>query len=283
MNILEQKVAQKSHIIYSCEFCDYNTSKKNDFNKHLLTRKHQKNSVLEHFEQKKSQKSHNHICSVCGKLYTSRNGLWYHEKQCVKNEAKIKDLNNDDLVMMMGEALKQMKKQSDIISELVPKVGNNNNNTNFNLNIFLNEDCKDAVDWGEFLMSIDLEVDDLQALKNSNITTSISNAICNKINELGVYKRPIHCYDPKRKKLCIKNNKDWEKDDDMVNSLIEKGDKQLQHKYITLIRKWEEENPNFMNDDKLMEEYVELQSKLYDNVDNKKNKISLIKEINIPK
>jgi hypothetical protein len=69
----------------------------------------------------------------------------------------------------------------------------------------------------------------------------------------------------------------------MVNSLIEKGDKQLQHKYITLIRKWEEENPNFMNDDKLMEEYVELQSKLYDNVDNKKNKISLIKEINIPK
>jgi len=57
MNILEQKVAQKSHIIYSCEFCDYNTSKKNDFNKHLLTRKHQKNSVLEHFEQKKSQKS----------------------------------------------------------------------------------------------------------------------------------------------------------------------------------------------------------------------------------
>jgi len=283
MNILEQKVAQKSHKIYSCDFCDYNTSKKNDFNKHLLTRKHQKNIVLEHFEQKKSQKSPNHICSVCGKQYTSRNGLWYHEKQCVKNEAKIKDLNNDDLVMMMGEALKQMKKQSDIISELAPKVGNNNNNTNFNLNIFLNEDCKDAVDWGEFLMSIDLEVDDLQALKNSNITTSISNAICNKINELGVYKRPIHCYDPKRKKLCIKNNKDWEKDDDMVNSLIEKGDKQLQHKYITLIRKWEEENPNFMNDDRLMEEYVELQSKLYDNVDNKKSKISLIKEINIPK
>ena len=83
--------------------------------------------------------------------------------------------------MMMGEAVKQMKKQSDIISEVAPKVGNNNNNTNFNLNIFLNEDCKDAVDWGECLMSIDLEVDDLQALKNSNITTSISNAICNKI------------------------------------------------------------------------------------------------------
>lgn len=283
MNILEQKVAQKPHKNYSCKFCHYNTSKNNDFNKHLLTRKHQKNSGLEHFEQKKSQKSPNHICSVCGKQYMSRNGLWYHEKQCVKNEDKIKDLNNDDLVVMMGEALKQMKKQSDIISELVPKVGNNNNNTNFNLNIFLNEDCKDAVDWGEFLMSIDLKVDDLHALKNSNITTSISNAICNKINELGVYKRPIHCYDPKRKKLCIKNNKDWEKDDDMVNSLIEKGDKQLQHKYITLIRKWEEENPNFMNDDKLMEEYVELQSKLYDNVDNKKSKISLIKEINIPK
>ena len=184
---------------------------------------------------------------------------------------------------MRLEALKQMKKQSDVISELVPKVGNNNNNTQFNLNIFLHEDCKDAINWTDFVNSIELEMSSLKKLKDSNITDSISTAICNKINELGVYKRPIHCFDPKRKKLCIKNDIEWEKEENVVDKLIDTGDKKLQKKYIELINKWEREHPNWQKNEKETEEYMELTQKIYGDIDKKKNKIILVKEVNIPK
>jgi hypothetical protein len=289
MDNFEQKVAKSRHQKYHCSVCDYTTCKKSDFTKHEMTRKHQKNTHFEHFEQKKSQKSPKHICVHCGKEYKSRTGLWYHENKCsnspevLDDNKVISDIPKNELVKMMGDALEQIKKQSQQIDELIPKVGNNNNNTQFNLNIFLNEECKDAVDWSDFLKSIEIELCDLEVLKDSNITTSISNVICNKINELGVYNRPIHCYDKKRKKLCIKNKNDWEKDDTKVDKLIEIGDKELQHKYISSIVKWEEEHPNWMSNEKEVEEYMELQSKIYGDIDDKKNKILLVKELNIPK
>ena len=103
------------------------------------------------------------------------------------------------------------------------------------------------------------------------------------MNELGVYKRPIHCYDPKRNKLCIKNNKDWEKSEEKVDELLEKGGRGLQHKYITLVEEWENEHPNWTEDEKQVEEYMKLQQKIYEDVDKKKSKINLVKEVNIPK
>ncbi len=297
MNKIEQNVAKKSPKKYHCTYCDYYTFNKYDFDKHKMTRKHIKNSKIEQIEQKSSKKSQQHVCRGCGKEYKSRTGLWYHEKKCttsvtdeenktetihkLDNVSDLESLNKTDLVKMMGEALKQMKKQSDVISELVPKVGNNNNNTQFNLNIFLNEDCKDAIDWTDFVKSIELEVNDLKTLKDSNITTSISNAICSKIHELGVYKRPIHCYDLKRKKLCIKSDNDWEKEEDKVDKLLEKGEVKMQHKYLTLVEKWEKDHPNWTDSEK--EEYLKLQQKIYEDVDKKKSKMNLVKEVNIPK
>ena len=280
MRLFEPKVVNSSKKIYNCSICDYNCVRSSDFDKHLLTRKHK----LNQFRTKKSQL---HICSDCGKEFKSKSGLWYHKNKnkCIIPVEKevLNNLQNDELIKMMGDAMDQIKKQAEQIDELIPKVGSNNNNTQFNLNIFLKEECKDAVDWNDFLRSIELDTNDLKNLKESNITTGISDAICNKINELGVYNRPIHCYDQKRKKLCIKTNEDWEKEDAKVDKLIEKGDKELQHKYISLISKWEEEHPNWMENDKDMEEYVELQRKIYGDIDDRKNKIVLVKELNIPK
>lgn len=275
MRLFEPKVAENFQWKFFCNFCNYGCSKKADFNKHLLTRKHNSNRI-------RTEKSQLVLCGGCGKEFKSKSGLWYHKKRCNGDKKIIGNVDND-LVKMMGDAMQHIKKQSDQIDELIPKVGNNNNNTQFNLNIFLKEECKDAIDWNEFLKSIELDVEDLKKLKNSNLTMGISDAICNKISELGVYNRPIHCYDQKRKKLCIKTNSDWEKEEDKVDKLIEKGDKELQHKYISLISKWEEEHPNWMDNEGEMEEYVELQNKIYDGIDDKKNKIILVKELNIPK
>jgi hypothetical protein len=275
MRLFEPKVAENFQWKFFCNFCNYGCCKKADFNKHLLTRKHNSNRI-------RTEKSQLVLCGGCGKEFKSKSGLWYHKKRCNGDKKIIGNVDND-LVKMMGDAMQHIKKQSDQIDELIPKVGNNNNNTQFNLNIFLKEECKDAIDWNEFLKSIELDVEDLKKLKNSNLTMGISDAICNKISELGVYNRPIHCYDQKRKKLCIKTNSDWEKEEDKVDKLIEKGDKELQHKYISLISKWEEEHPNWMDNEGEMEEYVELQNKIYDGIDDKKNKIILVKELNIPK
>ena len=276
MRVFEPKVAKNKKFNFYCEVCDYGCSKKTDFTKHKLTRKHNSN----HF---RTEKSPHVTCSNCGKEFKSKSGLWYHKKRCIKDEKDDNKNMDNDLVKMMGDAMEQIKKQSEQIDELIPKVGNNNNNTQFNLNIFLKEECKDAIDWNEFLKSIELEVEDLKKLKNGNLTSGISHAICSKINELGVYNRPIHCYDQKRKKLCIKTNSDWEKEEDKVDKLIEKGDKELQHKYISLISKWEEEHPNWMNNEVEMEEYIELQNKIYSDIDDKKNRTILVKELNIPK
>jgi len=296
MATLATKNMQKICSNFFCEKCNYRCSKKSLWVQHLSTLKHNRQQKCIFSNEKYAPPTFK--CDICNKVYNDRSGLWRHKKKCKETEKNyvgtkdisnidyvgdLESLNKTDLIKMMGEALNQMKKQSDVISELVPKVGNNNNNTQFNLNIFLNEDCKDAIDWSDFLKSIELEVNDLKELKNSDITTSISTAICNKINELGVYKRPVHCFDPKRKKLCIKTNNDWEKSDNKVDELLEKGDKEIQHQYITLVGKWEQENPDWNKDDKQIEEYMEFQEKICQGVDKKRNKTNLVKEVNIPK
>ena len=284
MEKIEPKVAKSRTQLFTCEICDYKTKKKSDYVKHLSTLKHKSNL----FEPKKSPI---HLCSNCGKEFKSKSGIWSHKKKCKEivldkkeiTNSSLENLSNKELVLMMGEAMEQIKKQSQQIDELIPKVGNNNNNTQFNLNIFLNEECKDAIDWTEFVNSIELELNHLNLLKDSNMTTSITMAMRNKINELGVNKRPIHCYDTKRRKLCIKNNKDWEKEDEKIDELLEKGDKNLQHKYIALVEDWENNHKEWQNDENKVEEYMELQKKLYEDIDKKKTITNLIKDINIPK
>tara|TARA_Y100000741_G_C18259043_1_gene559984 strand:+ start:1623 stop:2465 length:843 start_codon:yes stop_codon:yes gene_type:complete len=279
MEKIEPKVEKSRQYKYTCKVCDYNTCKKTDYEKHLRTLKHKSNL----FEPEKSTIF---VCNTCGKEFKSKSGIWSHNKRCKidlkeRTNCSLESLSNKELVVMMGEAMEQIKKQSQQIDELIPKVGNNNNNnTQFNLNIFLNEECKDAVDWTEFVNSIELELTHLNILKDSNMTTSITMAMRDKINELGVNKRPIHCYDAKRRKLCIKNNKDWEKEDEKINELLDKGDKNLKHKYIALI---EDAHKEFESDENKIEEYMELQQKLYQDVDKKKTITNLMKDINIPK
>ena len=231
------------------------------------------------------------ICE-CGRTYRYKSGLCKHKKVCEVHISKHETCRGKNVVIeervdkdaLILELFKKMDEKDKQISELIPKIGNTTNNNNqFNLNLFLKEDCKDAINWTEFVNSIELEINALECLKNSNITIGITNAICNKMNELGVYKRPIHCVDQKRRKLCIKNDEDWEKNDNVVDELITKSDKQLQHKYIELMCDLEKNNPSWINTEKGMEEYMELQSKIYENIDNEKFKNILVKGSLIPK
>lgn len=292
---MDTKKGQKRTTNFCCVACDFSTEHKAKYERHINTRKHLKrinDTKMIHNDTKKDEKVKEinlYVCK-CGKKYKYHSGLYRHKNTCeykeetVKND-DIKVKENDQIII---DLLKKMDEKDKQIMELIPKVGNNNNNTTnntnqFNLQVFLNEDCKDAVNWSEFINSIELDLDCLKELKDSNITKSISDIVCNKINELGIYKRPIHCVDQKRKKLCIKNEEDWENEDECVNALITKGDRKIQHEYIKLINQLEKDHPDWVNDPKLTEEYMEIANKVYQNVDDGKHRAELIKWSIIPK
>jgi len=303
MDTKRDKKGRKNPQKFYCKYCDYTTCHKNKFARHISTLKHTKrtngikmvqNDMFSPFLSKKGQQDNcgEFVCK-CGKSYMYNSGLYRHKSVCKiinkydKNNTDkgiiSKNPNDNNLIV---DLLKKMDEKDKQIMELIPKVGNNNttNNTNqFNLNVFLNEDCKDAINWNEFINSIELDLNCLTELKNSNITKGITDIICNKINELGIYKRPIHCVDQKRKKLCIKNEKEWENEEECVNALLNKGDKNLQHKYIKLINDWENSNPNWINNEQLTEEYAQISNKIYQELDETKHRAELIKEVIIPK
>tara|TARA_B110000305_G_C19371942_1_gene604934 strand:- start:141 stop:977 length:837 start_codon:yes stop_codon:yes gene_type:complete len=265
---------------FNCSDCNYKTFVKSNFNKHLMTRKHKilsndTKSIVTSNVTLDVCVTNEYTCDNCDRSYKNRSGLWKHKKMC--------DTNNKEIII---DLLKKMDEKDKQIMELLPKVGNTTNNTttnNFNLQVFLNEDCKDAINWKEFINSIQLDLSSLKELKDSNITKSITDAICNRINELGVYKRPIHCVDQKRKKICIKNEEEWENEEYKVDNLINSGDKCIQKEYIKLISEWENEHPNWSDNETLIEEYMDLSNKIYQNIDGIKLKTNIMKETSIPK
>jgi hypothetical protein len=209
-----QKVAKK----FFCEKCLYRCYKQSDFNKHLLTAKH---NIL----QKPPQIATKFSCD-CGKTYKHHSSLWKHKKTCsqINNSTIIlQDREPNENATILGliaqnkELMDLLQEQNKVIKELVPKVGNNNNNNttnnnNFNLQVFLNEDCKDAINFSDFIKQIQVSFEDIENQAECGYVKGISKLFIENLQELGTYKRPIHCTDKKRKTLYIKENDEWDKE-----------------------------------------------------------------------
>jgi hypothetical protein len=194
-----------------------------------MSAKHKKFTNIDNNEQRK------YIC-LCGKEYSYRQSLHHHKKKCnyekeetlkceiindAKNNNKLEELIFK-LVDENNEFKEIIKKQQDQISELIPKVGNNNNNTinnnqKFNINVFLNEKCKDAISINEFVKSIEISLKNLLTTKTKGIGIGLNDIINENMNKLSVYERPIHCTDKKRETLYIKNDT-WTKDVDKTQT-----------------------------------------------------------------
>jgi hypothetical protein len=270
---------------YNCEFCNYYTCKKTNYERHLLTSKHNKFTNIDNIEQKKYK------CD-CGKKYGYRQSLYLHKKKCkYEKEEKIKceiinDTDNKDkleklifkLVEENNEFKEIIKKQQDQISELIPKVGNTNNTTNnnttnnnkFNINVFLNEKCKDAISINEFVSKIEISLKNLLTTKSKGIGIGINEIINENMNKLSVYERPIHCTDKKRETLYIKNDT-WTKDVDKTHttSML----KALQSQQFKAMRKWQEAHPNYNNDEDLKHEYIILVNKCSSSLNDHEKKL----------
>ena len=260
LNCFEPKNAKMDIEKYFCNFCDFKCSKNSDYLRHLETRKHEKrrflneNSII-------TPKNAEFICSNCQKIYKNRNGLWYHEKKCKINneENKLITLNNQeqivelknmmkDLIKHNGELMKQNTELVQTIKEMTPKIGNQTNitnnttNNNFNLNLFLNETCKDAINLSDFIATIQFTDDDLKNTRINGAISTLSNLMIKGLKELDITKRPLHCTDVKRETLYIKDNEKWEKDENHEKIMDALGDiAQKQREYLW---EWSDANPD---------------------------------------
>jgi hypothetical protein len=265
MNFSETKNPINQYSNFYCENCDYITNNKKDYNKHLSTLKHQN---VPQTKQLNPDLSSNHTC-FCGQILNSRTTFWRHKKKCINvpkkennpeeisNSLVIKLLSqNNDLQQLLLEQSKQNYEQSKQMYEIAKDVKNTNtnqshnnnslnttNNNHFNLQIYLNETCKDAVNLTDFVDSLQVKLKDLEETAKIGYSEGVSKIFINGLNELDVCKRPIHCSDAKRETLYIKDKNEWTKDAD--KSMLTKAIRKVGKKNIQQIFEWQKKYPEY--------------------------------------
>ena len=208
---------------YYCKTCDYNCCKLFNWDRHLNTTKHKKLTSSSQLVTKNEQNEQNeqpkhYTCDNCNKIYNSRNGLWKHKTKCIPvfnkpttNESEAKELiqflmkENSEFKQLIIEQNKQM-------IELAKNSGNNNNNTtnnNFNLNLFLNETCKNAMNIMDFVNQLNVSTNDLEETGRLGFAEGISKIFINGLKQIDINDRPIHCSDFKRETIYIKDQNQW--------------------------------------------------------------------------
>ncbi len=293
MEPFQQKKFEKVRDFYECKICNYNTSRLSQYERHILTRKHKN-------QQLSTAAKNDFFECECGKIYKERTGLWRHKKKCDYNKKKIEDMeiikkettedmkeeDNLNYKQMFLEMMKQNNEMQQTMRDIIPKLGNttttNNTTTNnynkFNLNVFLNEQCKDALNIQDFVNSLSIQIQDLEQTKEDGLAASISNIILKGLNELEIHKRPIHCTDVKRDILYIKDEEKWVKDNEKAKMRESIND--IANKQRMALNQWTDAHPNWMDDEKLKDEYVKLCNKLMQPlVDKEKDQNKIIKKV----
>ena len=252
------KISQK----FICENCDYKCSKESDYKKHLATRKHI--NTYNCLQKTPEQSPKLYRCPNCNKGYKFRQSLYNHKKMCQdlhKKNEPISEENPDIIEFLINEnkefknvIIDSVKNNSDLQKQMleVCKNGmvnnsiNNSHNKTFNLQFFLNETCKDAMNIMDFVDSFTLQLSDLEDVSKQGYVDGISNIIMKKLNELDVHKRPIHCSDAKREIMYVKDQNKWEKED-LGYTKLRKAIKYISKKNSDLLGQWSEAHPASKN------------------------------------
>ena len=258
-NIKNEKNANN----YRCEICNFNSSKMSNYNKHLLTPKHQRL-----MNPNEKMPSHAYTCE-CGREYKHMSSLCNHKKKCsyeeynnvtedISVEETVNDANPDTNVKVLSNTIFELVKQNNEFKQLLIEqnhkmmemagnMGNNNNNTvnsnnKFNLNVFLNEKCKNAMTLKDFVKSINISVQDFIETGERGFIDGISNIIVERINDMEIHDRPLHCTDLKRETVYIKDEDKWEKDDNKTK--LRKAVKGVAYKNERMRPVWYDSTPD---------------------------------------
>ena len=249
------KKLQKVANIFSCKNCDYITSRKSSYDKHLLTAKHREVTLGDKKVAKNRQNTPNHTCLQCSKEYNSRNGLWKHKKTCVSNQKTqtniIQNDNIEQIKLITDAVIAVMKNGTNVTNNHTNNSHNTNNHSNnktFNLNFYLNETCKDAIDIGDFVKSIKVKLADLENTGRQGYVEGVTNIIVNNLNSITTHQRPIHCTDEKREVLYIKNEGEWIKETDNKH-ILTNSIKNIANENIKQISQWTKLHPDCKESD----------------------------------
>lgn len=295
---------------FNCDLCNFNCSKLSNWNTHIMTSKHKKVTTCDDLETTKNAASY--TCNNCNKIYNSRNGLWVHSKKCKNNEEKEQEKETTSQTSIIAQLMKQNDEFKNIIIEqnklfvgqsmeiqkqnqemqkqildickngIITNNTVNSNNKTFNLQVFLNEDCKDAMNINEFIDSINFQLADLEHMGKVGYVEGISNIIIKNLKALDVTKRPVHCTDQKRETIYIKNENVWLKEDE-DNKNIRKIIKRIAFRNSKCISLFKEKYPDCVKSES---KYSNIYSKIVleamgggSNVNDYENENKIIKKI----
>jgi len=263
--------SKKNAEIYICEKCDFKCSKKSNWEAHILTRKHKSETNETDLRQKNA-----FTCETCSMKLKSRASYYRHKQKCgifshKKNAEKMpddiemsmpqfrppeNDMDKDSIILELLQQNRELVKMVQVTNNTTNNTNNSHNtnshNKTFNLQFFLNDTCKDAMNISDFVNSLKLTLNDLEKVGELGYAEGISRMFVKGLNELDVTKRPIHCSDLKREILHIKDKDKWEKDTNQDK--LKKAIKDLSNKNFMLMDDWQKENPgckeynNHMND-----------------------------------
>ena len=288
MDLQNVQKMQKLAKNYVCELCNFTSFNKKNYTLHLSTRKHLANVKSDVGDCKPVALS----CTLCKKQYNSRNGLWKHAKKCVmpsntdnviidntvnlqqpeaiqlhisetssSNETKILTNLVLELIKSNNELQKQLIdvcKNTNNMNNNNMNINNNNNNKTFNLQFFLNEQCKDAMNITDFANSFDLQLSDLETVGELGYVEGITKIMVDKLNSMDIYKRPIHCSDAKREIIYVKDDNVWTKEE-KDNPKLRQAIKSVSFKNMKLVYNWSNAYPESKdNQTKLNDKYMML-------------------------
>ena len=235
--------------VFFCEKCEYNCCRSSDFKKHLQSIKH---------NTTKLQPKILNICS-CGKAFSHRGSLYNHKRICkyLKNEVVQGDMNEDykelfhkameKMQQQQNELIDELKKKDEIMLEIVNKIGNTTNNTTnnnqFNINMFLNETCKNAINLSDFIERIEISHDDLENNAQLGFVNGMTKILMDNLKLLTIQERPIHCTDVKRETLYVKDEDMWDKKHS--NEKLENAIQEVSRKSLKSLINWKKTNPDY--------------------------------------
>ena len=269
METLGNQIMPKLCSKFYCEKCDYGTSKKSSFINHNSSAKHKNTSfgnVLDPLGNKNMPKlcSINYSCSFCYKEFKNRSGLWKHKQKCNTNfdtNSESKETETKELIQYLlkenSEFKQLMIEQNKQLIELAKNSGNHishttsnivNNNQSFNLQFFLNETCKNAMNIMDFVSQLQVGINDLEETGRLGFAEGISKIFINGLKQINIPDRPIHCSDSKRETIYIKDNNQWNKEDD-DKSVLTNAIKHVAHKNMKQISEWTKTHPDFSDPD----------------------------------
>jgi hypothetical protein len=260
----------KNSKIYRCELCDFSTCNSGDYKRHVATLKHQKRHLATIGNHLATQKnSSTYVCDKCNKNYCDKSGLWRHNKTCKTNTDAVNNFvidkelvmlliqENNELKNMMIEEhksnqqmmMEEHKSTQQIMLEVIKNRTNNtthinSHNKTFNLNFFLNETCKNAMNIMDFVDSLKLQLNDLERMGEIGFVNGMSNIIIKNLQNMDITERPVHCTDQKREVIYVKDADKWDKEEES-NPKLRKAIKHIAHKNAKLIGEFKVKHPEY--------------------------------------